>query len=94
MLILAALFTPFTIATGFLSWRVNYQLRSYKHIRILLGMSAIILVLEAVCLYLRIQGPVATEGAGLLYYGLMILLGPVAGITGYNGGQMIFPTRR
>ena len=94
MLCLAALSTPFTIATGVLSWRVNYQFRSYKRIRILLGLSAVILFMEAVCLFMRIPGPVGREGAGLIYYGLMLLGGPLMGITGYNGGQMIFPTHR
>jgi len=94
MLCLAALFTPAAIATGVLSWRVNYQFRSYKRIRILLGLSVAILALEAVCLALRIPGPVGRGGVGLVYDGLMLLAGPLAGITGYQGGQMIFPTKR
>jgi len=94
MLCLASLFTPVAVATGVLSWRVNYQFRSYKRIRMLLGLSALILVVEAVCLFMRIPGPVDKEGLGLIYYGFMLFGGPLAAITGYNGGQLIFPTDR
>ena len=92
MLVLASLFTPIAIATGVLSWRVNYQLRQYKRIRNLIGLSAFILLLEVVCLFIRVPGPVKPEGMGLVYYGSIFLMGPLAGITGYNGGQMVFPT--
>jgi len=94
MLILATIFTPITIATGVFSWWVNYQLRFSIRIRNLLGLSAVILVLEAVSLLMRIPGPVAKEGPGLAYYGIMLLMGPLAIITAYNGGQMVFPTHR
>jgi len=94
MLILATIFTPITIATGVFSWWVNYQFRPSMRIRNLIGLSAVILVLEAVSLIMRIPGPVAKEGAGLLYYGIMLLMGPLVVITAFNGGQIVFPTHR
>jgi predicted heme/steroid binding protein/uncharacterized membrane protein len=94
MLVLAALSTPATIATGVVIWRVDYQFRSYKRIRYLIGLSAVILIFESACLYMRIPGPVAEGGAALLYNGLMLLMGPLAGITGYNGGQLVYPTKK
>ena len=94
MLVLALLSLPPAIATGFLSWRVNYQFRWYKRVRNLIGLSAVILVLAAICLIMRIPGPVEKGASGLIYNGFMIILGPLAAITGYNGGQMIFPTGR
>ena len=92
MLVVASIFTPVAVATGFIIWRVDYQLRSYKRIRYLIGLSTTILVLEAVCLYLRIPGQMDSGGSALVYNGIMLLLGPLAGITGYNGGQLVYPT--
>lgn len=94
MLVLASVFTPVTIVTGVVSWWVNYQLRMSLRIRNLIGLSVAIVVLEAICLFMRVPGPVAKEGAGLFYYGIMILMAPLAGITGFNGGQLVFPTRK
>jgi predicted heme/steroid binding protein len=94
MLVLAALFTPVTIATGIVIWRVDYQFRSYRRIRYLIALSAVIMSLELVCLYLRIPGPVGEGGAALIYNGIMLLLGPLAGLAGYNGGQLVYPTNK
>jgi predicted heme/steroid binding protein/uncharacterized membrane protein len=94
MLVLAALFTPVTIATGVVIWRVDYQFRTYRRIRHLIVLSLVIVVLEAICLYLRIPGPVGEGGAALVYNGLMLLMGPLAGLAGYNGGQLVFPTAK
>jgi hypothetical protein len=94
MLVLAALFTPVTIATGIVIWRVDYQFRSYRRIRYLIALSAVIMSLELVCLYLRIPGPVGEGGEALIYNGIMLLLGPLAGLAGYNGGQLVYPTNK
>lgn len=94
MLVLAAVFTPVTIVTGVVSWWVNYQLRPSRRIRNLIGLSVVIVVLEAICLFMRVPGPVEKEGFGLAYYGIMFLMGPLAGITGFNGGQLVFPTHK
>lgn len=94
MLVLATLFTPFTIATGVVIWKVDYQFRPYKRIRYLIGLSVVILILEFACLYMRMPGPVEKGGAALAYNGLMLLMAPLAGITGYNGGQLVYPTSK
>ncbi len=94
MLVLAALFTPVTIVTGIIIWRVDYQFRSYRRIRYLIVLSVVILILESACLYLRIPGPVKEGGAALVYNGLMLLMAPLAGLAGYNGGQLVYPTNK
>ena len=94
MLVLATVFTPVTVATGVFSWWVNYQFRPSRRIRLLIGLSAAILVLEVVCLLMRLPGPVEKGGVGFAYYGIMLFLGPLAGITGFNGGQLVFPTHK
>lgn len=94
MLILATIFTPVTVLTGFGTWWVNYNLRWSTRIGRLIVLSVVLMFSELACIVLRISGPVNQGGTGLIYYGLMLLMGPLVIIIAYNGGQLVFPTRR
>ena len=93
MLVLGTVFTVPTVLTGFLAWWVNYDLRKTKRINNLIVLSAILLAMELTCLALRVPGPVASGGAGIIYNSLMLLMAPMVMALGYNGGQLVFPTR-
>ncbi len=92
MLILGALFTPLTVGTGFFTWWVNYRLVRSFRVRNLIVLSVLLVIIEVAALALRFSGSVDKSGMGTVYYGLVLLAGPIVMLMGYNGGQLVFPT--
>ena len=94
MLVLAAVFTLFTMATGFLTWSMNYQRRTSRRIRRKIRLSVMLLAIEVVAIGLRLSGPLEAKGVGIIYYFLMMLMIVLVSIIAYNGGELVFPTSR
>lgn len=94
LLILGALASPFAIATGALTWWVNYQLKPNLFIRRKSQLSILLLGLEVVLIFWRGVSPGVAGAQGHPLYGLLLLaLTPLVGLIGYYGGKMTFPER-
>jgi uncharacterized membrane protein len=90
LLLLAGIASPFAIATGLLTWWINYRLKLTHFIKKKIELSVLLLVLEIILIFWR---SFSTEGdqRHLVYFIMMMILTPVVLLLGYYGGQMTFP---
>ena len=89
LLLLAGVTSPFAIATGLLTWWVNYRLSLTLLIRRKIQLSLVLLVFEMVLILWRSWViPFRTHP---IYVIMMLLLTPIVLLLGYFGGQMTFP---
>jgi len=94
LLILGAIATPFAIATGTLTWWVNYQLKQNRLIRRKIELSAVLLGMEVALILWRGLNPgVFAQQMNPVYFILMLILTPVVNLIGYYGGQLTFPEK-
>jgi predicted heme/steroid binding protein/uncharacterized membrane protein len=90
LLLLGGIASPFAIATGLLTWWINYRLKLTHFIKKKIELSVLLLVLEIILIFWR---SFSTEGdqRHLVYFIMMMILTPVVLLLGYYGGQMTFP---
>jgi len=91
LLLLGSFSTPFAIASGLLTWWINYQLKLTHVVKRKIQLSLILLTLEILLLLWRTFYPEVTHP---LYYFLVFSLSPLVMLLGYYGGQMTFPTEK
>jgi predicted heme/steroid binding protein/uncharacterized membrane protein len=91
LLILGAISSPFAMATGFLTWWVNYRLKLTHFIKRKIQLSILLLVFEFILILWRSSDPKIFSP---IYLIMMLILTPVVTLLGYYGGQMTFPTER
>ncbi len=91
LLILGAMASPFAMATGLLTWWVNYRLKLSFLIRRKIAFSAILLLFEVILIVWRSS---SSETSSPVYIIMVILLTPIVSLLGYYGGQMTFPTEQ
>jgi predicted heme/steroid binding protein/uncharacterized membrane protein len=91
LLILGAISTPFAIATGVLTWWINYKLKLTPFIKRKIQLSIVLLVIEAI-FFLFLIGEI--EISYYIYLILMLLFTPIVILLGYYGGQMTFPAEK
>jgi predicted heme/steroid binding protein/uncharacterized membrane protein len=91
LLILGAISSPFAMATGLLTWWVNYRLKLTLFVKRKIQLSILLLILEIILILWRASGP---EISHLIYFVMMIFLAPIVTLLGYYGGQMTFPTEK
>jgi predicted heme/steroid binding protein/uncharacterized membrane protein len=93
LLLLGGVASPFAIATGLLTWWVNYRLKLTHFIKRKIELSILFLVMEVILISWR---SLTTEGDQThpVYFILMMLLTPVVLLLGYYGGQMTFPDEK
>lgn len=91
LLILGMISTPFAIATGLLTWWINYRFIPTLFIKRKIQLSVFLLALE-VTFILFFIGEI--EISNTLYLILILLLSPVVILLGYYGGQMTFPAEK
>jgi predicted heme/steroid binding protein/uncharacterized membrane protein len=88
------LFTPLAMATGFLTWWINYQAKPMRPVRIKIVLS-FLLLLDAVALFIwRLQVPdILYKRAidGYLYLFLICALIPMTSVIGWFGATLTFP---
>lgn len=90
-LVVAVLFMFPTIASGMVSWWVNYELTVNKLFMNKLIFSFVLLVMGIVELYIRYSIPDVAYGAGgmSMFYHFMLLANiPVLAVVGFNGGKL------
>jgi predicted heme/steroid binding protein/uncharacterized membrane protein len=88
LLALGTISTPFAIATGLLTWWINYRLKLTRFVRRKIQLSILLLAIEIIFILFLIG---EIQISYTLYLILMLLLAPVVVLLGYYGGQMTFP---
>ena len=89
LLILGAIASSFAMATGLLTWWINYRLKLTLFVKRKIQFSIILLIFEIVLISWRsFQSQISDP----IYFVMMVLLTPIVSILGYYGGQMTFPT--
>ncbi len=91
LLILGAISSPFAMATGLLTWWINYRLKFNYFVTRKIQLSIILLVFEIVLIFWGISQAIPSRP---IYFILMILLTPIVALLGYYGGQLTFPTEK
>ena len=95
LLVLGGISSPFAIATGVLTWWINYQLKLTYFVKRKIQFSILLLILEIILIFWRSSTPEILGQKGYPLYFIMILaLTPVVFLLAYYGGQMTFPTER
>jgi len=89
LLILGAVSSPLAMASGLLTWWVNYRLKLNYFVKRKIQLSILLLIFEVILILWRISQP---EPSHPLYFVMMILLTPIVSLLGYYGGQLTFPT--
>lgn len=91
LLILGAIASPFAIATGLLTWWINYRLKLTLFVKRKIQFSILLLIFEIILISWRsFQSQISDP----IYFIMMVLLTPIVSILGYYGGQMTFPTEK
>ena len=91
LLILGAIASPFAMATGLLTWWVNYRLKLTLFVKRKIQFSILLLIFEIILILWRSSNP---EISNPIYFIMVVLLTPIVSILGYYGGQMTFPTEK
>jgi predicted heme/steroid binding protein/uncharacterized membrane protein len=91
LLILGALSSPFAMASGLLTWWINYRLKLNFFVKRKIQLSILLLIFEVILILWRISQP---EPSHPPYVVMMILLTPIVSLLGYYGGQLTFPTEK
>jgi len=91
LLILGAISTPFAMATGLLTWWINYRLKLTLYVKRKIQLSILLLIIEVILLFFLIG---EVEIFHPIYLILILLLTPIVILLGYYGGQMTFPTEK
>lgn len=91
LFILGSISTPFAIATGLLTWWVNYRLKLTLFIKWKIFLSAFLLAIELIFILFWIG---EIEFSHILYIVLIFLVTPLVILLGYFGGQMTFPAEK
>jgi predicted heme/steroid binding protein/uncharacterized membrane protein len=91
LLILGAVASPFAMATGLLTWWINYRLKLTYLVKRKIQLSVLLLIFEIILILWRgFQYQISHP----IYFILIVLLAPIVSLLGYYGGQMTFPTEK
>jgi predicted heme/steroid binding protein/uncharacterized membrane protein len=88
LLVLGAIASPFAMATGLLTWWINYRLKLTPFVRKKIQFSILLLIFEIILILWR---SVSSQISNPIYFIMVVLLTPIVSILGYYGGQMTFP---
>ena len=91
LLILGTIASLFAMATGFLTWWVNYRLKLTYFVKRKIQLSILLLIFEIILLLWRGFQPQISHP---IYFILIVLLTPIVSLLGYYGGQMTFPNEK
>jgi predicted heme/steroid binding protein/uncharacterized membrane protein len=91
LLILGAISSPFAMATGLLTWWINYRLKLTLFVKKKIQLSILLLIFQIILIVWRSS---STNISNPIYFIMMLLLTPIVALLGYYGGQMTFPTEK
>jgi predicted heme/steroid binding protein/uncharacterized membrane protein len=88
------IFTPLAMASGFLTWWINYQAKTMRQVRIKI-VTSFFLLLDAIIIFswrMLVPDIFFNRGAdGFLYIFLICALVPMVSIIGWFGAELTFP---
>jgi len=88
LLLLGTISSPFAMASGLLTWWVNYRLKLTRFVKRKIQLSIVLLIFEIILVVWRSSSPKISNP---VYFILILLLTPIVVLLGYYGGQMTFP---
>ncbi len=91
LLLLGAISSPFAMATGLVTWWVNYRWKLNYFVKRKIQLSILLLIFEVILVLWRVSRP---EIFHSVYVVMMVLLAPIVSLLGYYGGQLTFPTEK
>src|SRR5512139_2259629 len=91
LLILGAIASPFAMATGLLTWWVNYRAKLTLFVKRKIQFSILLLIFE---IFLILWRSYQSQISNPVYFILIVLLTPVVSLLGYYGGKMTFPAEK
>jgi predicted heme/steroid binding protein/uncharacterized membrane protein len=91
LLILGAIASPFAMATGLLTWWINYRLKVTPFVKKKIQFSILLLIFEVILILWR---SFSSQISNPIYFVMVVLLAPIVSILGYYGGQMTFPAEQ
>ena len=91
LLILGAIASPLAMATGLLTWWINYRLKLTFFVKRKIQFSILLLMFEIILVLWRNS---QSQISNSIYFIMMVLLTPIVSLLGYYGGQMTFPTEK
>lgn len=91
LFILGAISSPFAMATGLLTWWINYRLNLNYFVKRKIQLSILLIIFEMILILWRSSNP---EISSPVYFVMMILLTPIVALLGYYGGQLTFPVEK
>jgi len=91
LFILGAIASPFAMATGLLTWWVNYRLKLTLFVKRKIQFSILLLIFEIILILWRSS---QSQISNPLYFIMIVILTPIVSLLGYYGGQMTFPVEK
>jgi predicted heme/steroid binding protein/uncharacterized membrane protein len=91
LLVLGAIASPFAMATGFLTWWINYRLKVTPFVKKKIQFSILLLIFEVILILWR---SFSSQISNPIYFIMVVSLTPIVSILGYYGGQMTFPSEQ
>jgi len=91
LFILGTISSPFAMATGLLTWWINYRLKLNHFVERKIQLSILLLIFEVILISWRTSQPGVSNP---IYFIMMILLTPIVALLGYYGGQLTFPVEK
>jgi uncharacterized membrane protein len=91
LLLLGAISSPFAMATGLLTWWINYRFKLNYFVKRKIQLSILLLIFEAILVVWRIS---QVKISHPFYVIMMVLLTPIVSLLGYYGGQLTFPVEK
>ncbi len=91
------LFTPIVMATGFLTWRINYMGRRLRPVDVKMAVSSLMFVVSLAAFLWRLERPHLADSfgtAGTVYLLLTLSLIPMVSVIGWYGAKLTFPVER
>jgi predicted heme/steroid binding protein/uncharacterized membrane protein len=91
LFILGAIASLFAMATGLLTWWINYRLKLTLFVKRKIQFSILLLIFEIILILWRSS---QSQISNPLYFIMIVILTPIVSLLGYYGGQMTFPVEK
>ncbi|MBN1153805.1 cytochrome b5 [candidate division KSB1 bacterium] len=91
--VLGILSIPFAIASGWLSWRINYLGKSNPYIKRKIYLTFLLFVLTIIALIMMVNNPLILkqpQGLQLVVPVIIFLYLPIVSIIGQHGGKLVY----